>query len=110
MGEDGGMDLSREIMSGGMTIPSSAKIIVFTLLLILFLLAWAPWLNDDEIHDRVFQAKAQKDGTYARVIYPNGTIRYELICDYKVVWLPFGRYVASCEGGYYVTFWGQIVP
>jgi len=26
------------------------------------------------------------------------------------MWFPFGRWVASCEGGYYVTFWGQIFP
>jgi len=30
-----------------------------------------------------------------------------LICDYNVMWFPFGRWVASCEGGYYVTFWGK---
>lgn len=33
-----------------------------------------------------------------------------LICDYKVMWFPFGRYVASYEGGYYVKFYGQINP
>ena len=28
-----------------------------------------------------------------------------LVCDYFVMWIPFGRYVASCEGGWFVTFW-----
>jgi hypothetical protein len=78
--------------------------------LLLGTLVWAPWLNNQEIHDRVFQEKAHKDGTYGWVIYPDGTKKYELICDYKVMWAPFGRWVASCEGAYYVTFWGQIIP
>lgn len=29
------------------------------------------------------------------------------MCDYNVMWFPFGRWVASCEGGYYVIFWGK---
>jgi hypothetical protein len=50
------------------------------------------------------------DGTMGWVDYPNGTKKYELICDYNVMWTPFGRWVASCEGGYYVTFWDKIFP
>jgi len=46
--------------------------------------ATGPWLNDQQIHDKVFQEKAHKDGTYDWVIYPDGTKRHELICDYKV--------------------------
>jgi hypothetical protein len=76
----------------------------------ILLLAWAPWLNDEEIYDKVFQDKAHIDGTLGWVTYPNGTSRYTQICDYQVRWLPFGRWVASCEGGYYVTFWNQIIP
>ncbi len=83
------------------------KALVF--LAIFGLLLWAPWINDKEIHDKVFKEKAHKDGTYGLVVYPNGTKRYELICDYKVMWAPFGRWVASCEGAYYVTFWGAII-
>ena len=78
-----------------------ALIIAAVLLLILF--AWAPWLDDQAIHDKVFQERAHIDGTIDK---QTG----ELICDYKVMWAPFGRYVASCEGGYFVTFWGQRMP
>jgi hypothetical protein len=78
--------------------------------LFVLLLAWAPWLDDEKIHDRVLEEKARIDGTMGWVTYPNGTKRYELICDYKVRWLPFGRWGASCEGGYYVTFWNKIIP
>lgn len=64
-----------------------------SVLLVILLLAWAPWLNEKEIHDKVFQEKAYKDGTMGWVIYPDGTKEYELICDYKVSWFPFGRIV-----------------
>lgn len=87
----------------------NTKIIVIAFLLILFLLAWAPWMNNQVIHDKVFQERAHKDGTMWWVILPNGTKEYTLICDYNVMWFPFGRYVASCEGGYFVTFYGKIL-
>ncbi|MCJ7816871.1 MAG: hypothetical protein MUP55_03350 [Candidatus Aenigmarchaeota archaeon] len=77
------------------------KILIIALLIILVLLAWAPWLDNQAIHDRVFQEKARIDGTIDR---QTGN----LICDYNVMWFPFGRWVASCEGGYYVTFYGKI--
>jgi len=67
------------------------------------LLAWSPWLDNQAIHDKVFLERARIDGTVDK---ETG----ELICDYKVGWFPFGRYIASCEGGYFVTFWGKIIP
>ena len=85
------------------------KIIFILTLLALFLLVWAPWMDNQEIHDRVFQEKAHKDGTMGWIIKPDGTREYTLICDYNVMWLTFGRWVASCEGGYFVTFWGKII-
>ena len=85
-------------------------LIIASAILLTLVLTWAPWLNDKEIHDKVFQKKAHKDGTYGQVIYPDGTEKYELICDYNVMLAPYGRWVASCEGGYFVTFWGQIIP
>jgi hypothetical protein len=78
------------------------KIAIFAFLLILFLLAWAPWLDNQALHDRIMQEKARIDGTIDK---QTG----ELICDYNVTWFPFGRWVASCEGGYFVTFSGQII-
>ena len=103
------------------------KIAIFALLLILFLLAWAPWLNDKEIHDKVLKERGWKDGTITTVEHfkelDNETLQKLiedsrrkgvengiLICDYEVRWFPFGRIVRSCEGIYFVTFWGQIFP
>jgi hypothetical protein len=85
------------------------KKIILTIVIIIFLLFWAPWLNSQAIHDRVFEERAHIDGTMGWVTQPDGTREYMLICDYNVMWFPFGRYVASCEGGYFVTFWGKII-
>ncbi|MEA3314192.1 MAG: hypothetical protein U9Q18_07440 [Caldisericota bacterium] len=80
----------------------NAKITLIITLVVMLLLIWAPWMNNQAIHDRVFKEKARIDGTIDK---QTG----ELICDYTVMWLPFGRWVASCEGGYFVTFWGKIL-
>ncbi len=101
------------------------KIAIAAIALLLLLLAWAPWLNDQALHDKILQERGRKDGT---IVPENKIIGSEealqelkeesikqgvtdgiLICDYKVQWVPFGRYVASCEGGYFVTFWGQML-
>ena len=77
-------------------------IIAIVTAVIIVIFARAPWLDNQSLYDKVFEERAKIDGT---------TNKYtgELICDYNVMWAPFGRWVASCEGGYYVTFWGKIV-
>ena len=80
----------------------NTKIILILALLVLLLLAWAPWMNNKTIHDKVFEERARIDGTIDKQTS-------ELICDYNVMWFPFGRWVASCEGGYFVTFWGKML-
>lgn len=80
----------------------NTKIVLILALPVLLLLAWAPWMDNKAIHDKVFEERARIDGTIDK---QTG----ELICDYNVMWFPFGRYVASCEGGYFVTFWNQIL-
>ena len=72
------------------------------LLVLLILLAWAPWIDNQAIHDKVFKERAHIDGTIDK---QTG----QLICDYNVMWFPCARYIASCEGGYFATFWGQIL-
>lgn len=68
------------------------------ILVILLLVAWAPWMDNKAVHDKVFKERANIDGTIDR---QTG----ELICDYDVIWFPFGRSVASCEGSDFVWFW-----
>jgi hypothetical protein len=71
-------------------------------ILFVAIFAWAPWMDDNLTHDKVFQEKAMIDGTIDK---ETGILN----CDYIVHWFPFGRWVASCEGGYFVTFWGEIL-
>jgi hypothetical protein len=85
------------------------KTIILTIVLILLLFVWAPWMDNQAIHDKVFQEKAHKDGTMGWITKPDGTRVYTLLCPYNVRWRPFGRIVVSCEGGYFVTFWGKII-
>lgn len=87
-----------------------SKCVVIVSIMVILILAWVPWMDDDAIHDKIFRERAHKDGTLGWVVYPNGTEKYELICDYSLNWFPFGRTVASCEGTYYVTFWGTRIP
>ena len=54
---------------------------VITAILIILIFAFAPWLNDREIHERVLKEKGRLDHT----IDEDG----RLICDYKVNWAPF---------------------
>jgi hypothetical protein len=75
-------------------------IIFFLAILLLF--AFAPWMDGKKIHDEVLLEKGRLDGTIDR---NTG----ELICDYQVGWVPFGRVALSCEGMWYVTFWGAIL-
>lgn len=77
------------------------KLVVFIVLVMMGILCWAPWLNNQKLHDQVMESyRPLQDGT----IDKDGV----LICDYDVKWVPFGRYVVSCEGGYGVMFWGEI--
>ena len=85
-------------------------VVLLLAVLILALLAWAPWMDNQAVHDMVFREKAYIDGTMGWVVKADGTREYTQICDYNVRWFPFGRWAASCEGGYMVTFWNQILP
>ena len=87
----------------------NTKIIFILALLAMLCLVWAPWMDKQAVHDKVFEEKAHIDGTMGWVTQQDGTKEYMLICDYNVMWFPFGRWVASCEGGYFVTFWGKII-
>ena len=66
-------------------------------IVIILLVAWAPWMNNEELKNTMISVKSVIDGTN------------NAGCEYSVRWVPFGRYVASCEGGYFVSFWGRIV-
>jgi len=76
-------------------------LLVVASLLVLALLVLAPWMDSQAAHDMVLEQRGHVDGT----IDSEGN----MICDYNVMWVPFGRIVASCEGGWFVTFYGGIL-
>lgn len=99
--------------------------------LIILVAAWAPWMDNQAIHDHVLHEKGRKDGTVIPIeeferkatnitelhleylieeSRRNGVEDGILICDYNVMWAPFGRWVASCEGGYFITFYEGGLP
>lgn len=67
-----------------------------------FVFLWAPWMDNRAIEKNMLDTRARIDGTIDR---QTG----EIICPYKSGWAPFGRWVGSCEAGYYVTFWNKIL-
>lgn len=72
------------------------KAIIIIIASALVLLATAPWMNNKSIQNDILQKYGRQDGS----IDKNGN----LFCDYEARWLPFGRLVVSCEGGYFVPF------
>ncbi len=65
----------------------------------LLILAWSPWLQAEKIKKKVLQN-------------PNFITQHQkldLKPDIYVTWLPFGRWVTTIEGGWFVTFWGSVL-
>ncbi|MBI4138960.1 hypothetical protein HY479_02305 [Candidatus Uhrbacteria bacterium] len=75
------------------------KVFIVLGMICLLALAWAPWMNNRSVHALVLDTYGSKD---------NAIQEGKTICDYAVLWAPFGRWVASCEGGYFVPFWEKI--
>lgn len=72
------------------------------IILILIVITWAPWLDDNVLRDKIINSGiAKQDGT----INAQG----EALCNYEVKMFPFGRLMTSCEGNHFVTFWGLIL-
>lgn len=76
------------------------SLLVIFLFIIMILLAWSPWLNNEKIYQETYDERADIDGT----IDP---YTGSLVCDYSVTWVPFGRKISSCEAVYFVTFFGH---
>ncbi len=56
----------------------NTKIILVLALVVLLFLAWAPWMDNKAIHDKVFEERARIDGTMGWIIQPDGTKEYHL--------------------------------
>lgn len=67
---------------------------IILLLALAAVLTWSPWLDEHKIKEDVYNDRAVVDGTAAAG------------CDYKVQRMFLGRWVVSCEAGYFIPFWG----
>ncbi len=67
--------------------------------------AWAPWVTDDYVIDKVVEKLGGPD---TRFNYLNQDLAVKDIPK-EVGWLPFGRYVTfPGEAGWYVSFSGSV--
>lgn len=64
-------------------------------IVILAVLTWAPWMDEQKIITDTYFQRANMDGTA------------KAQCGYTAVTVPLGRWITSCESGYYITFWGK---
>jgi len=81
--------------------------IILTIVGILILLVWAPWITDDYAIDKVVE---RLGGSDTRFNYLGEEMAVEDIPK-GVGWLPFGRYVTfPGEAGWFVSFYGNVSP
>lgn len=69
------------------------------IIILIGLLAWAPWITDDYAKNKVIE----KEG------FPNTVAGLEDEISMGAAWIPFGRFVATYEHGWFVTFYGGVI-
>lgn len=74
-------------------------IIAVLSVLVISLLAWAPWVTDDYAKNKVIE----------KVGFPNPVVGLEDDESLCVTWIPFGRFAATYEHGWFVTFFGAVI-
>jgi hypothetical protein len=80
---------------------------ILTIVLILLLLVWAPWITDDYAVNKVVE---KLGGPETRFNYLGQDMAVKDI-PIKVGWFLFGRYVTfPGEAGWFVSFYGKISP
>ncbi len=76
------------------------KIVLITLVALLAVLSWAPWLTANEAA-KIVQIAHPDIGNRFQSDPGCGTV--------EVNWFLLGKWVGDCEGGYIVGFWGKII-
>ena len=83
------------------------RTINLTIVLILILLVWAPWITDEYAINKVVE---KLGGLDTRFNYLGQDMAVKDI-PIKVGWIPFGRYVTfPSEAGWFVSFYGNVSP
>ena len=67
------------------------------MLIVVLLFAWAPWMNNAIVKEEFLTVHPELRGFYDECPEP------------YVLWVPFGRWVGNCEGGWIMSFWGEIL-
>jgi hypothetical protein len=81
------------------------KIVIIVIFLVLAVLAWAPWLSNEEAIGLVVAAMGGPDADFHYIgeTMPLGEVIKE------IAWIPFGRYVTLPGEGWFVTFYSGVV-
>jgi len=88
-------------------IEKRGKTIILTIVLILLLVVWAPWITKDYDINKVVEKLGGPD---TRFNYLGQDMSVKDI-PIEVGWFPFGRYVTfPSEAGWFVSFYGNISP
>jgi hypothetical protein len=78
------------------------KTIMITVLLIISLLAWAPWITEEYAKN-----KFMLDSCF---IQSHGPGSGQENPEIHVNWYPFGRWVTTYDCGQFVTFYSNVIP
>ena len=85
-----------------------AKLVIITAVIafvVIVVFAWAPWVKDDYVVDKVVEKLGGPDSRFS---YLGQDLAVKDIPK-EVSWLPFGRYVTfPGEAGWYVSFYGNV--
>jgi len=88
-------------------IKKRGKTIILTIVLILLLLVWAPWITKDYAINKVVEKLGGPD---TRFNHLGQDVAVKDI-PIEVGWFPFGRYVTfPGEAGWFVSFYGNVSP
>ena|SRR3989344_1888390 len=93
------------------------KIILVISILLIIVLAWAPWITDEYAKNKVIRKVCSsveyKNGSEICILNSNfqggswegtGMLIKDIVAG--VIWVPFGRYVTNFEGMEFVPFYG----
>ena len=78
---------------------NKTKAITIVAILLIVVLAWAPWISDEYVLNKV------KANSNFKSQHPSGIENSEI----NVFWLPFGKGVATYEGLWYIPFFGFVI-
>lgn len=81
------------------------KNILIFVIIVLFLLLWAPWITNDYAIDKVIDKLGGPEASFD-YLGQNMAIRD---IPKEVSWFPFGKYVTfPSEAGWFVNFYGNV--